>query len=127
MELDKALAQLFPGINFLYDVELRDDGDGPYIAAWNRPEPQPTPAELEAAWQAWLADEPARQARAEEIVQAPITARQWFAGQPAAVAFIRLTPAEQAAQIDAMTTAQLKTLLKFVTVAVAALVKRELL
>lgn len=85
-----------------------------WIVAGNTPLPADVPTAEEIA-------------KAEEIVQAPITARQWFAGQPAAVAFIRLTPAEQAAQIDLMTTTQLKTLLKFVTVAVAALVKRELL
>ena len=61
----------------------------------------------------------------EEIRQAPLTARQWFKDHPAAIDFIRLSPAEQETQIDAMTTAQLKTLLKYLTIAVAALVKRE--
>lgn len=58
---------------------------------------------------------------------APHTAREFFAASPAAVAFIRLTPDEQAAQIDGMTTAQLKTVVKYLAVAVSALVKREFL
>lgn len=66
-------------------------------------------------------------ARDMEIDGAYSTARQWFANHPAAVTFVRLTPAEQEAQIDGMTTAQLKTLLKYLTMAVAALIKRELL
>lgn len=64
MELDKALFQLFPDIDFMDEVLLRDDGEGPYIYEWNRPEPQPTPAELEAGWAAWEADQPERDAAA---------------------------------------------------------------
>lgn len=47
-----ALSILFPGIMFgdTGDCELRDDGAGPYIAAWRRPEPQPTVAEIAAAF-----------------------------------------------------------------------------
>lgn len=47
--LAKTLQFLFPGIDFLSDCQLRDDGAGPYIAAWHRPEPQPTQGELSAA------------------------------------------------------------------------------
>lgn len=72
-------------------------------------------------------DPAAAQARADEIQQAGVTARQWFLAHQAAIDFIRLTPAQQEAQIDGMTTAQLKTLLKYLTIAVAVLVKRELL
>jgi hypothetical protein len=42
------LSVLFPGIDLVTDVEIRDDGSGPRIAAWHRPEPKPTPAELAA-------------------------------------------------------------------------------
>lgn len=52
------------------------------------------------------------------------TAMQYFAGKPAAVALIRLTPEEQEAQIEAMTLAQLKTVVKYLTIAVSALIKR---
>lgn len=50
--LANTLSYMFPGISFLPgagDCDLRDDGAGPYIAAWRRPEPQPTPAEITAA------------------------------------------------------------------------------
>ena len=46
-----AVAYLFPGITFgpFGQCVVANDGAGPYIARWNRPEPQPTPAELAAA------------------------------------------------------------------------------
>lgn len=43
-----ALRHLFPGIDLDADCLLADDGDGPRIVRWARPEPQPTPAELAA-------------------------------------------------------------------------------
>lgn len=58
MELDKAILQLYPDANFLPfdgDVTLEDagDGKGPFISQWNRPEPEPTRAELDQAWIDW--------------------------------------------------------------------------
>jgi hypothetical protein len=53
------------------------------------------------------------------------TAIQYFASKPAAIAFMRLTPEEQEAQIEAMTLAQLKTVVKYLAVAVSALVKKH--
>jgi len=47
--LAETLQFLFPDIDFLSDCRLQDDGTGPYIAAWYRPEPQPTQTELNAA------------------------------------------------------------------------------
>jgi hypothetical protein len=47
--LSVAISHLFPSIDFTTECILVDDGTGPYIAAWNRPEPQPTPEEIEAA------------------------------------------------------------------------------
>lgn len=49
MMLSTALSHLYPGIDFLSECILQDDGSGPYIAAWHRPEPQPTLAEIDAA------------------------------------------------------------------------------
>lgn len=49
MSLATSIEYLFPGINFLTECRLQDDGAGPYIAKWNRQEPQPTQAELDAA------------------------------------------------------------------------------
>lgn len=90
-------------------------------------------------FQAWLAEDenniplPAdvptaeQLAKNEEVNQAPLTAREYFASKPAARAFVRLTPAEQATQISGMTVAQKDTLLTYLTVTVSMLVKRELL
>jgi hypothetical protein len=43
----QAIKQLFPGIADS-EFTLQDDGKGPYIARWDRPEPQPTAEELAA-------------------------------------------------------------------------------
>lgn len=66
-------------------------------------------------------------ARENEIEQAPGMAYNYFAAHPAAVAFVRLSAAEQEAQIELMTLAQLKTVVKHLTVAGSMLIKRELL
>lgn len=42
-----AIKHLFPGIQDA-EFSLRDDGAGPYIERWNRPEPKPTPEQLAA-------------------------------------------------------------------------------
>lgn len=47
--LANALKVLFPGIDFVTECQIQDDGNGPYLAIWNRPEPKPTQAEIEAA------------------------------------------------------------------------------
>lgn len=49
MNLAIAINALFPGIDFENECILVDDGKGPYIAKWNRPEKQPTDAEIAAA------------------------------------------------------------------------------
>lgn len=45
----ECISYLIPGIDFLSECIIEDHGNGPYIAQWNRPEPQPTQAEIEAA------------------------------------------------------------------------------
>lgn len=62
-----------------------------------------------------------------EAAAAPQTARAYFAAHQAAIDFIRLTPAEQETQINAMTLAQAKVVIVYLTIAVSALVKREFL
>lgn len=47
--LAKTIAYLYPGIDFAFECRLQDDGDGQYIAKWDRPEPQPTQTEIAAA------------------------------------------------------------------------------
>lgn len=44
-----SIAHLFPYIDFERECVLVDNGAGPYIAQWNRPEPQPTEQEIAAA------------------------------------------------------------------------------
>jgi len=50
--MNKALAiqHLFPNAKNGTDFEVHDDGEGQYIKFWNLPDPQPTDAELEAAY-----------------------------------------------------------------------------
>ncbi len=47
--LARAIAQIVPGIDFERECILVDEGRGAYIAKWNRPEKQPTDAEIAAA------------------------------------------------------------------------------
>jgi len=60
------LSALFPIIAD-GEVELRDNGNGPYIHAWNRPEPQPT----EEALRAVVIPEP-------DLVISDLQARLWL-------------------------------------------------
>jgi len=46
--LHQALLILFPDYK-KGDWLIQDDGDGPYVKAWKRLEPEPTAAEIEAA------------------------------------------------------------------------------
>lgn len=45
----ECISYLIPGIDFLSECVIEDHGNGPYIAQWNRPEPQPTVEEINAA------------------------------------------------------------------------------
>lgn len=47
--LSQTLAHLFPGIDLERDCVIEDNGSGPRIAQWNRPEPQPTAEQIVAA------------------------------------------------------------------------------
>jgi len=53
MNLPNALQHLFPSADPTRDYVVQDDGDGPRIAAWNLPDPQPTLAQLQAASDAY--------------------------------------------------------------------------
>ena len=52
--LTTTLKHLFPDSDLLTDIQVTQTGDGPQITLWNRPEPQPTQAEIEAAYPAAL-------------------------------------------------------------------------
>ncbi|WP_019908299.1 XkdW family protein [Paenibacillus sp. HW567] len=54
MNISLAIIFLFPKADPILDFEVWDNGDGPYIAVWNLEVPQPTEAELQAAWEAYL-------------------------------------------------------------------------
>lgn len=75
------------------------------------------------------ADQPTAEQLAKEIelTQAPITAKEYFLSKPAAIAFVRSTPAEQDIQISGMSVAQKDTLLKYLAVACSALIKQQYL
>lgn len=49
-----SIKYLFPGISFETECVMENAGSGPYIARWNRTEPQPTQADIEAAYPAAL-------------------------------------------------------------------------
>lgn len=88
-----------------------------WLLAGNTPAPaiEPTQEELD---------------RQEETRNAGPTARQWFRDHQAALDFIRLTPAEQAAQIDIifsdLSPAE-SAVIKFMAIAVSALIKERYL
>ena len=74
MTLYDVLRATYPDLDFESECRLRDDGSGPYIAVWNRPEPQPNEADLLAnfdatlyenrlAWKQQAADRKTRAAR----------------------------------------------------------------
>lgn len=87
-----------------------------------------TPAQQSAAAAIVSAFDPvAEEAHQLEIVQSQPVASTWYAGQQAAKDFVRLTPAQQVTQIDAMTLAQLRTVVKYLAIAVSMLIKERLL
>lgn len=85
-----------------------------WLTAGNTPDPADVPT-------------PEQVAKALEMSEAHGIAKTWFSGQQAAIDFVRMTPAAQATAIDSMTLAQLRTVVKYVTIAVSMLIKRELL
>ena len=79
------------------DCDVIDRGDGPYIAAWRRPEPQPTPAELAAA------ELPAAKAAAIAANRAECSSRifgRYPAGRQLSASFGLYDSANVAAMVD---------------------------
>lgn len=44
----EAVKRLHPGVKFIDDVIVQDDGKGPFLKAWNLPGNPPTDAEIDA-------------------------------------------------------------------------------
>lgn len=61
--LPQPLDELVEGIDYVLEEK------GPYIAAWNLDAPQPTEAELEAAWEAYLVAEANKPPELSEVEQ----------------------------------------------------------
>ena len=58
MNISTIIQYLYPSSNPLIDWVVVDSGDGPYIAEWNLPNPQPSAEDLQKVWdstdfQAW--------------------------------------------------------------------------
>lgn len=49
MSLTNNLLAIYPDLDLLTDVRVRDDGNGSYIERWDDPRPQPSPSEIEEA------------------------------------------------------------------------------
>lgn len=47
MIINDILRLKFPGVDFLKDIILQDDGEGVYIKEWNLNSPMPTQADIE--------------------------------------------------------------------------------
>jgi hypothetical protein len=77
-DLWKALAYLFPTAVPGKDYRIFDaqDGNGPFIAAWNLPDPQPTPDQITAAIASYDAQQAAAQQAEQEKAASQLQAAQ---------------------------------------------------
>lgn len=73
MNIPNALKQLFPNADPQRDYEVRDDGSGAQIAAWNLAAAQPTPAQLTAASNAYDAAQTQAASEAQSLRSQVIT------------------------------------------------------
>jgi len=75
MNIALAMMRIFPNANPLNDFEVVDEGEGPEIRKWNvkddqgNPVPQPTEAQLLAAWKAYQENPPTPPKPIEEQLQ----------------------------------------------------------
>lgn len=65
MDTNTTLVYLFPNADPYTDWKVEQTGDVQTITEWNLADPQPTTAELEAAWPAAEADKDAKKAAKE--------------------------------------------------------------
>lgn len=92
MSLSLTLKYLFPNIDFRADCFLQDEGNGPYIAAWLRPEPQPSADQIESA------RHPAALALVTQQIKAERDRRK-IAGTPVGAHFFHSDPDSRIQQI----------------------------
>jgi len=62
MDTNTTLMYLFPDVDRYVSWRVEQSGDIQTITEWNLPDPQPTDAELEAAWPAAEADKATKKA-----------------------------------------------------------------
>lgn len=51
MNISKAIQHIYPHLNPDCDYEVRDEGEGPFLAEWKSSEPSPTNESLQIAWE----------------------------------------------------------------------------
>ncbi len=106
MNIAQAIMHIYPTASPLYDFSVQDnsDGNGPYIAQWNLPEPQPTESELLAAWDAYQeaeANKPPVLTETEQLKQDNILLKAQISAQSERADFIDDVIAEMAMQLYA--------------------------
>ena len=79
MKLAEAIRRIIPDIDFERECLLVDNGKGPEIAKWARPEKQPTEAEIASAAALVDADEQAQAAKVAESTTARDDAKRALA------------------------------------------------
>ena len=47
MDISEILKLKFPSANFMQDIKLQDNGQGPYIKEWHLPDPKPQKATID--------------------------------------------------------------------------------
>ena len=97
--MNKALAimWLFPQAQPPFDFCVGQDETGQFITSWNIDAPEPTEKELEAAWDAYEANEAATAYKAKRLAEYPPIGNQLDALFKAGV-----MPEDMAAQIQAV-------------------------
>ena len=75
MKLGETLRYMFPDADFKEDIIVRDRGNGPFIEHWGLPDPQPTQAELQAAYDQLLIDRQLRADTEQQVRDEANTAR----------------------------------------------------
>lgn len=105
MNIPQIIKHLYPNASPIIDFIVQDDsdGNGPYIASWNLPDPQPTETELQAAWEALQSLPPAPEPLTAEQRMDQLATENADLARELAQAQLRLDQSEQA-QADLLLT-----------------------